>query len=1734
MGGADWTFCKDKRADPCGCVVGGENVANFVTCIARRITVVNLASNNCRGTLPESFGALAMLTKLRLPENSQMRGTLPESWASLASLNTLAFYSCSVIGTLPDSYSALRELRSLVASHNQLGGTLPSTWGSAMAEIRYFQLHNNQLEGTLPATLGSMTRITHLALAQNKFTGTLPASLANLVHLEELRLDRNGLTGTLPASFAAALTLLKTIALEENELSGEIPKAWGAMGDAIQIRLGENRLSGLIPPELATGTATLVELHTNRFRCPIPAGLPGVGAGNSYTDADGKNVHTLACCPGGKFNAPPSDTCEVCPANNTAMALMAGNKADCFVCNCSAAPCAAGRYAVLRDSAAAAAANASALLGGSGSSGGAAAAAAEEEEQKEACAKCPRGQYQDQPGAVGANSCLSCHAATAGARPDSAPGSSLLADCILILRLPCESGASAAHSLAGVCEPCPAGRFKNGSNTAGCEACPCGTWQDRPGQGACDAACAAGTYGNATTGRCDACPVAGFFCLGSQRRPVSEAKLCVPGQHVLHPPNATSDRTCAPCAAGRFSTLENAAVCGECPAGSFQPAGGKGFCLPHSVCAKGERAGSVPVATADRSCLPCAAGTISVATNAAACVACPGNEFQPEAGQASCTKHASCSKGERVAQEPNATADRGCVPCEVGRFGTLSNAQGCGECPLGKHQSIGGQTSCDACAAGQSGKADAVLPRTSAASHCEACPASAYSDAAGSSDCSACADCAAAGAARSGCGGASAGVCIPCGVGTFKASSGSCEPCAAGSFQNATGQAQCIACSSVACPNGAHRKGCGGASMGYCGTCSPGTFINGRACLPCAAGRFSAVENAAGCDACAADTFQPQARRGFCLRHAVCAAGEHETAAPTATSDRVCAPCAAGRFASTRGLRTCLPCMASSFQPDAGRGFCLPHTVCTKGEYVASLPSPTNDRQCAPCDAQHFSNSTNMGACARCPAGKFQDSAASAFCDSCSEGFFCNVSAATGLTEKAQCPAGFSCSGARVDRCELKISDVGTGKCVSCPDRSFADITSNVCMLCPRERGNSSSELHEGVSCAKGDVRVEDDFFVVGTEEHGGALLGAETQIIKCRTTGVCKTSVAGGAGGMLARTACHQNTAGVLCGTCAPGYGFVGVSCVACAENNSLAKVLLAAASLVFCVMYWSSVKTAMRYAKRRSKSKYVTMTTLKILMAFLYKTSLLSNYRLDWGSSVRYIFSGGGAAASGDPTSAVQAACLGWNLHVKMKFIAALPLLAAALPLPPIAIARLRGKKNLWGAPVCDTYCAAVLIAWWLIHPAVTRESTMALLTVPVGSAHFVTSDLSIDASSPEYAFTRRLAVGLLASFVPAVPLLVFGFMYARRDLLAKASDDEGVLQGGTSDDLTMARFVRNTTFYFYGSYKHDMYLWELVSFCSKTSLVFVACLASVSVDSAELSKTIFFATWIALLAFVLEFKYEPYERPVEGRLLKLTEATMLALLLLAQGLNIRGGGGGGGGGGGSSDAETNDSFRGSLRLVAASLMVAMLAYFINVFACQQREKSAMARRDRAVRRQAKSDAEARVERQRNLTMARERQATMQRTNSGGGSSRDGRAQTLSDAMASGRFGGMAAAAAATEGGKGAGGGTGGPSDASGDERDRSGSSFEDASFLDSSGFTMHNPMLSPQMSFKVRSGEIGAHVAAGAAARLLKGLNEDSSASAGAVNGAGTSRPNPFANGPNALVISGALRGQSEHHL
>ena len=330
-------------------------------------------------------------------------------------------------------------------------------------------------------------------------------------------------------------------------------------------------------------------------------------------------------------------------------------------------------------------------------------------------------------------------------------------------------------------------------------------------------------------------------------------------------------------------------------------------------------------------------------------------------------------------------------------------------------------------------------------------------------------------------------------------------------------------------------------------------------------------------------------------------------------------------------------------------------------------------------------------------------------------------------------------------------------------------------------------------------------------------------------------------------------------------------------------------------------------------------------------------------------------------------------------MKLVLALPFAALLLPLPPIIYAKLRKRAKLLGAPIWHAYCSAVLIAWWLVHPAILRESTMALLTLPVGNEHYVTSDLSINTASPEYAVTQLLAKIMLCSFVPLLPLLVFGFMfYSRAQLQTKEAQHEA------------SGFLRNTSFYFYGSYKPDKFWWELISLSGKLALVVCACFASVAVDHTSLGKTIFTATWVALVVFVLEvrcllrappsslvsrpaardddgpcntvtrtfhlsaahhlrhlsfllassqFKYEPYQRKAEGRMLMTTEFVMLALLLLAQGLNIR---------------PADENFRSTLRVVSGSLMLATVVFFINQFVCQHREERQTRKREATITRE------------------------------------------------------------------------------------------------------------------------------------------------------------------------------------
>ena len=73
MGGAGWTYCSDKRADPCGCSF---NVDQGVSCGGGRVTVINLYKNNLTGIPPVEWAVMTQVTHLQISDN-QLSGTLP-------------------------------------------------------------------------------------------------------------------------------------------------------------------------------------------------------------------------------------------------------------------------------------------------------------------------------------------------------------------------------------------------------------------------------------------------------------------------------------------------------------------------------------------------------------------------------------------------------------------------------------------------------------------------------------------------------------------------------------------------------------------------------------------------------------------------------------------------------------------------------------------------------------------------------------------------------------------------------------------------------------------------------------------------------------------------------------------------------------------------------------------------------------------------------------------------------------------------------------------------------------------------------------------------------------------------------------------------------------------------------------------------------------------------------------------------------------------------------------------------------------------------------------------------------------------------------------------------------------------------------------------------------------------------------------------------------------------------
>ncbi len=539
-----------------------------------------------------------------------------------------------------------------------------------------------------------------------------------------------------------------------------------------------------------------------------------------------------------------------------------------------------------------------------------------------------------------------------------------------------------------VCGVCPEGSYASTTNADSCTAwgvCAPGTFVVVAGTVSSDAVCSG-------------CP-SGTFAADNDADACVSWTVCERGEFVATPGTSVADQACAPCGDGTTSDGENRAQCvpvGTCPAGTVQTAPGTSEGPP--------------------TCVPCELGE-HCRGGVAPAVACTEGTWDHDSDPATaCVSATDCLAGEYVTHDASATNDRGCAPCAAGTFNDRANQATCAPhvvCPEGAQRIAAGTAATDATCA----------PCTTAGTYCAGGDAEAVACTEGTWDhdsdpataCVNVSDCL-------------AGMYVTSDA-TTTADRG-CAPCATGTYNDGVNPYTCEP--HTVCSAGSHRVAEGTAAAdSECAPCiTAGTYCAGGdvVAVPCADGAWDHDGDTA----------------TVCVAVSACSAGGYEVAEPTATSDRVCAPCERETFSEVDGATACTP-----------------WNVCASGSYVTVAPTATSDRACADCDDGFFSAVENAAACEAwtvCAAGAFEMASPSAsadrVCAACPAESFSDTENQTDCVGWSSCTAGTY---------ELEAPTTSADRvCADCESGTFTD-------------GENATECVSHSVCLPGTYAVEGD-----------------------------------------------------------------------------------------------------------------------------------------------------------------------------------------------------------------------------------------------------------------------------------------------------------------------------------------------------------------------------------------------------------------------------------------------------------------------------------------------------------------------------------------------------------------------------------------------------------------------------------------------------------------------------------
>ena len=191
------------------------------------LEVLRMRSNNFCGTIPHFIFNASKLSILELSQNS-FAGFIPNTFGNLRNLQRLKLYDNYLTSSTPElsflsSLSNCKSLTHLSLSNNPLDSVLSRTSVSNLSHsLKEFYMSNCNVSGGILEEITNLTNLTAINLGDNKLNGSIPITLGKLQKLQYLGLENNKLEGSIPDGICCSVELYK-LELGGNKLSGSIP-----------------------------------------------------------------------------------------------------------------------------------------------------------------------------------------------------------------------------------------------------------------------------------------------------------------------------------------------------------------------------------------------------------------------------------------------------------------------------------------------------------------------------------------------------------------------------------------------------------------------------------------------------------------------------------------------------------------------------------------------------------------------------------------------------------------------------------------------------------------------------------------------------------------------------------------------------------------------------------------------------------------------------------------------------------------------------------------------------------------------------------------------------------------------------------------------------------------------------------------------------------------------------------------------------------------------------------------------------------------------------------------------------------------------------------------------------------------------------------------------------------------------------------------------------------------------